>query len=98
MSNDPQSLGRSIRQRRVDLGLSQDDIAESLGVSRTTISHIENGRPGTVATLLNVLDSLGLDLLVAPRHSKDATVLRNRMASVLAETSHSVRVKRSSDE
>ncbi len=61
---------------------------------RTTISHIENGRPGTVATLLNVLDSLGLDLLVAPRHSKDATVLRNRMASVLAETSHAVRVRR----
>jgi len=98
LSNNLQSLSRTIRQRRVELGLSQDDLAQALGVSRTTISQIENGRPGTVALLLNVLDSLGLDLLVAPRHSNDALALRNNMTRTYENTNQHVRVKRSLDE
>jgi len=48
--------------------------------------------------LLNVLDSLGLDLLVAPRHSMDALALRNNMTRTYENTNQHVRVKRSLDE
>lgn len=70
MSNDLQQLGRVLRQRRIDLDLTQDEIAEALGISRTTVSAIENGSLGQTSTFVDVASSLGLDVLLVPRHSK----------------------------
>ena len=37
-------LGERIKQMREDLGLSQEDLAENLGINRVSLSQIENGQ------------------------------------------------------
>jgi transcriptional regulator with XRE-family HTH domain len=59
-AKDPQvALGRAIRLRREELGLSQEDLALELGYDQGWISHIENGRTnpayGTVDRLARAL-------------------------------------------
>lgn len=59
-AKDPQvALGRAIRLRREELGISQEDLALELGYDQGWISHIENGRTnpayGTVDGLARAL-------------------------------------------
>ncbi len=53
-------LGRAIKRRREELGLSLRDVADKTGVSASTLSRIENGtgRPDAdnIASLTNWLD------------------------------------------
>ena len=37
-------LGRAVAERRRELGLTQSDIAEKLGLSRASLANLENGR------------------------------------------------------
>jgi putative transcriptional regulator len=37
-------VGNTVRQRRRDRGLSQQELAQAMGVSRQTINSIEGGR------------------------------------------------------
>lgn len=64
----PQILGATIRRRRVELGLSQSDLAE---VARTTlrfVSELENGKSSAqLAGVLRVLAALGIDLVARRR-------------------------------
>jgi transcriptional regulator with XRE-family HTH domain len=39
----PESLGRRIAARRNDLGWTQQELADRLGVSRAAVSHLEGG-------------------------------------------------------
>jgi transcriptional regulator with XRE-family HTH domain len=39
----PESLGRRIASRRNDLGWTQQELADRLGVSRAAVSHLEGG-------------------------------------------------------
>ena len=41
-----QQFGKKLRQTRREAGLSQADLAIALGLTRTSISNIENGRQG----------------------------------------------------
>ncbi len=56
---DEIALGRAIRLRREELGISQEDIALELGYEQGWISHIENKRTnpayGTVDRLARAL-------------------------------------------
>ncbi|UIK88376.1 helix-turn-helix domain-containing protein [Arthrobacter polaris] len=45
-------LGASIRSRRITLGMSQVELSEQLGISRSKISAMENGRFGSARLLL----------------------------------------------
>ena len=40
---DKYETGRKIRERRIALGLSQDDLADRMGTSRAAVSRHENG-------------------------------------------------------
>jgi transcriptional regulator with XRE-family HTH domain len=65
-------VGRSIREARKASRRSQAELARSLGMSRATISAIENG---TIAEIgVRKLDALcravGLDLFVGPRRAR----------------------------
>lgn len=42
--SDPLALGRKLRQRRQEAGLSQTEVARRAGVSRATIGNLETGR------------------------------------------------------
>jgi y4mF family transcriptional regulator len=64
----PESLGATIRRRRVELRLSQSELAD---VARTTlrfISELENGKSSAqLAGVLRVLAALGIELAARQR-------------------------------
>lgn len=64
------TFAHRVRQRRVELGLSQEKLAELSGLDRTYISGIERGvRNPTLSTAERVAQALGVPLawLVTPR-------------------------------
>lgn len=59
----PADLGRAVRHARRDLGLSQEALAERLGVTPRWLSELETGKPKIIdARLFDVLAQLGLRL------------------------------------
>lgn len=49
------SIGRKIAQERLDLGLTQEDLAGMAEIDRSFLSYIENGRKNfSVGMLLNI--------------------------------------------
>ena len=67
-----QRLVSRLREKRVNAGLSQTRLASQAGVSRSTISHMENGssRP-TLWVLLRIADALGMELWVELRGASE---------------------------
>lgn len=62
----PEHLGR-LRRRRLELALTQSEVARHAGISKQTVSRLERSltepRPGTLAKLARVLDCQPIDLL-----------------------------------
>jgi HTH-type transcriptional regulator / antitoxin HipB len=59
-------LATAVHGRRVDLGLSQADLAARAGVSRKWIYEFEGGKPAAeLGLMLRVLDALDLNLELA---------------------------------
>jgi transcriptional regulator with XRE-family HTH domain len=59
-----QELGKRLKNHRVDLNLSQSVIATRSGLSRRTITAIENGEGSTLTSLIAILRALNaLDTL-----------------------------------
>jgi len=67
IARTPHQLGNSIRERRRQLGLTQEQLAEKVGVRQRTISDVESAGAARVDTLLRMLVALDLELLVRPR-------------------------------
>ena len=67
IARTPLQLGNSIRERRRQLGLTQEQLAEKVGVRQRTISDVESAGAARVDTLLRMLVALDLELLVRPR-------------------------------
>ncbi|MGO7000375.1 helix-turn-helix domain-containing protein [Rhizobium leguminosarum] len=60
---DLQAAGREIRQRRLALGLSQEQLAERAGLHRNYVGFIERGeRNASLKTLFAIARSLGVSL------------------------------------
>jgi HTH-type transcriptional regulator/antitoxin HipB len=60
-------LAAAVRGRRIDLDLSQGDLASRAGVSRKWIYEFEAGKPkAELGLILRVLDALALALELAP--------------------------------
>lgn len=55
-----EELGRRLRRRRIDLGLTQADLAEEAGVSKRTVERLEAGAPTQTPNLVRILRSLDL--------------------------------------
>ncbi|HSK24815.1 MAG TPA: helix-turn-helix transcriptional regulator [Egicoccus sp.] len=61
-------LGPVVRQRRRDLGLRQDELADLAGVSTRFVHTLEAGKPSVqMDRVVAVLEVLGLELAVQPR-------------------------------
>ncbi len=55
---------KNLRLMRLNKNISQEELANRSGVSRTTISRLESGKAGTILTLVQVLRILNkLDIL-----------------------------------
>lgn len=61
-------LAHVVRGRRIELELSQDELAARAAVSRKWVNEFEAGKPAAeLRIVLSVLDALDLDLEVASR-------------------------------
>lgn len=59
-----QELGKRLKDRRLDLNLSQTEVATRSGLARRTITAIENGEGSTLTTLIALLRAMNsLDTL-----------------------------------
>ncbi len=57
------SVGDRIRERRHELGLSQEELAHRCGFHRTYVGHLERGEVNpTLGTLVHIADGLQVDL------------------------------------
>ena len=65
-------IGLLLKQARRDAGLSQEQLATPLGMSRATISSIESGRCEEIGfvKLAALLERVGLEITVGPRKSR----------------------------
>ena len=60
-------LGRSVRQRRTELGIDQEELARLSGVSLHLVSDLETGKGNpTVGSLARILNVLGLQIVLLP--------------------------------
>lgn len=69
----PGDLGALIRHARKSRHLSQDELAEQLGVSRMTISRLERGGDVASSTALGAMGLCGLQLI--PQRRRDWSTL-----------------------
>ena len=53
-------LGGRLAQRRLELGLTQEMLAEQAGVSKRTVERMEAGAAGQVSSLIRMLRTLDL--------------------------------------
>lgn len=87
-------VGMAIRVRRQNLSLSQGDLAEMVGVLRTSICNIENGYGGlslpTLVKIANVLD-VTLDTLVQPKFQSETLTVEGQEITVSPITAHRIR-------
>lgn len=64
-------FGKTIKQKRLALNLTMDVVANKAGITRQTLSAIENGEGNySINALFKVLDVLMLDFTLYP-HEKD---------------------------
>ncbi|MET4002169.1 transcriptional regulator with XRE-family HTH domain [Arthrobacter sp. UYCu511] len=68
-------LGASLRSRRIALGMSQEELSEQLGISRSKISAMENGRFGSTRLLFEVTEAIGLEVFMLPRDDRTARAI-----------------------
>ncbi len=69
LANRPVNWSGLVRQRRVDLGLTQAQLAQEIGMSRQWVARFENGHAATatLATTLVLADALDFDVSVVER-------------------------------
>lgn len=60
MANRFDEIGSLFFKRRKELGLTQEELGEKVGVTKSEISKIENGRGITFSTINKLSDALGV--------------------------------------
>lgn len=93
-SDDPSAnIGRNIRQRRLELGLSLESLADTSGVSSTMLSEVERGRKNpTVKLAYQIALALGCSLndLLEASASLRVSIVRAEQRSSLVDPSNGV--------
>jgi DNA-binding XRE family transcriptional regulator len=68
VTSEPAGLGTAIRSRRRQLGITQEDLASSIGVSRRVIGQLESGKETVqVGIVLRAARAVGLNVGVELR-------------------------------
>lgn len=62
------ALSEHVRERRLELGITQAELADLAGLSRTTVYLVESGATTVgFAAVVAIADVLGCDVRLAPR-------------------------------
>lgn len=65
---DAVDLGRAVRRRRKEAGLTQTELADAAGTSLRFVSEVERGKPtARLQGVMRLLAELGLELSVGQR-------------------------------
>ena len=68
-------IGARLKQRRSEIGTTQDELADSVGLLRTSIANIESGRQRTpIHVLYNLCSALGTSLEAILPSAEDVTM------------------------
>ena len=68
---NPKELGKIIRNRRKELGFTQEFFARQVPCSPRFLGEVENGKAGAnIATVIKIIMLLGMDMYIEPRDSK----------------------------
>ena len=63
MQSESARLGKNLKQIRTQKGMTQGDIVRALGVSRSFVSNIENGKTNpTLSTIKRIADALDVSV------------------------------------
>jgi transcriptional regulator with XRE-family HTH domain len=65
-----EGLGAALATARRQKPLTQRELAEHLGVERTTVLNMEAGRTPALARVVRAFSILGYDLIAVPRGAK----------------------------
>ena len=65
MNDKLDKIGKLFGQRRVELGMTQAEIGEKIGVGRATISKIESGKGLTFDTINRVANALDTEMTIS---------------------------------
>lgn len=85
-----QEIGKQLKRMRLKNNLTQQELANRSGLFRSTISEIENGRVGSVLTLVQLLRALNnLELL-------DSFVVKEELSPLLVAEQQAKMRKRAS--
>ena len=85
MTNSIENIGLMIRNERLRIGLTQEELGERVGVCKAQISKIESGKGLTIKTVTKVLDALGMSASVILQNTQ--TIDKNVIAYVVAAIS-----------
>ncbi|MFH5880054.1 helix-turn-helix transcriptional regulator [Arthrobacter sp. NA-172] len=67
---DAVSLGQAISDARKEASLTQQDLADRLGIARRTIVRLEHGEAVSVVVAMHAIRVLGRDVALVPRFAK----------------------------
>jgi HTH-type transcriptional regulator / antitoxin HipB len=86
---NPEQLGRSVRTKRLEQGLSQKALAEKIGVERKWIIHLESGNSrAELGLTLKALNALNIQAYLSDRKSspgKGGGLERSRLDEVFEQ-------------
>jgi DNA-binding XRE family transcriptional regulator len=68
--------GHRLAERRKSLGLTQSDVAELMGVTKSRISQIERGEVSTVEAIARYVAALGGQIQISAVFGDDLYILR----------------------
>ena len=73
--------GHRLAQRRTELGLTQQDVAYRMGVTKSRVSQIERGEVSTFAVIARYVEALGGTVQVTAVFGDDMYLLRGTHAA-----------------
>lgn len=61
MDDEAKKLGENLKEIRLEKGVTQTSVAKALGVDRSFVSNIENGKTNpTLSTITSIAKALGV--------------------------------------
>jgi transcriptional regulator with XRE-family HTH domain len=82
-------IRNSLKQRRLQLGLTQREVAKRGGIEQRQVSGFERGRDVTLTTLLKLVAALETELLPVPREAASRVRLAISQAATASPTAPS---------